>query len=505
VRDGIATDEIMQIKVEVALELKITIIYTDDQFSNPITYTFGTIFSILGAEYRILPYSEVEANKSFIKGLLISYGREKIDVNAEYRIHIYQSQLFSRDYGTASSMPRLPLKLWNGLPVIYEGSGDVRELVMQSENLIETNIDIIASSFFMLSRYEESILNVRDQHGRFPASASVAFKENFLTRPIVNEYIDLLWKWIDDFQIGIERKVLWNGKNLAVILTHDVDLIRKYRWWLPPLNSLARTIKRRQLAKSLHYGIDWTTSSLKIKPDPYWNFDEIIELEHKYEFTSSFYFMTGANTKYDRYRYSINNSKVVALIKKLERAAHEVGLHGSYNSFNDYEVFIKEKNKLDQIVSNKKYGSRQHYLRWKTPDTWQILEKAGILYDSSLGYADHNGFRCGVCFPYKPFDVMADRKMDIWELPLIVMDKQSSDYQDTNPEYIFQRTKRLINTVKNHNGVFVLLTHNSSFYRLQNFELSNFYEKVLAYMSEQCVFNSSAQELVKHWQNSIAQ
>lgn len=485
--------------------MKITIIYTDDQFPNPIIYTFGIIFSILGAKYRILPYSEVAVSKSIGSGLLISYGREKVDVNAEYQIHIYQSRLFSKDYGTASSMPQLPLRLWNGLPVIYEGNGDVKELVMQSENLMETNIDIIASSFFMLSRYEESILDVRDQHDRFPASASVACKENFLMRPIVNEYMDLLWKWIDGFQIGIERKVLWNGRDLAVMLTHDVDLVRKYRWWRPPLKSLARTIKRGQFGKALHYGLDWITSSLKIKSDPYWNFDEIIELEHEYGFTSSFYFLAGANAKYDLYRYSISNSKIITLIEKLERAGHEVGLHGSYNSPNDYEIFIKEKNKLDQIVSNKKYGGRQHYLRWKTPDTWRILEKAGILYDSTLGYAECNGFRCGVCFPYKPFDVIADRKMDIWELPLTVMDKLNSDYQDTDPEYIFQRTKRLINTVKNYNGVFVLLTHNSSFYRLQGLELSNVYEKILAYMSEQCVFNSSAQELVEYWQNYITQ
>jgi len=147
-------------------------------------------------------------------------------------------------------MPQLPLKRWNGLPVIYEGNGDIRSPVVQSENLIETNIDIIASSFFMLSRYEEVIVDEKDQYDRFPATASVAYKEDFLTRPIVNEYIDLLWGWIDSFQLGFKRRVFWGGKDFAVLLTHDVDTIQRFRWWRPPLRSASHLLKAGQIGKA---------------------------------------------------------------------------------------------------------------------------------------------------------------------------------------------------------------------------------------------------------------
>ena len=43
----------------------------------------------------------------------------------------------------------------------------------------------------MLSRYEELITKDRDQHNRFPATASVAFKAGFLDRPIVSEYLEI--------------------------------------------------------------------------------------------------------------------------------------------------------------------------------------------------------------------------------------------------------------------------------------------------------------------------
>lgn len=280
--------------------MRITVVYTDIQFSNPIAYTFDSIFSILGVEYNILAYPELAVTGIDNNVLVISYGREKVDLNVDYQIHIYQSKLFGKDYNTASSMPQLPLKYWSGLPVIYEGNGDIGSLVVRRENLVETNVDIIASSFFMLSRYEEVILDVKDEHDRFPAESSVAYKENFLTRPIVNEYIDLLWEWIDGLNLGFRRKLPWNDRDFAVLLTHDVDELRKYRWWRPPLYSFGRSIKERQPGKMLRYAWDWIASSLGIKQDPYWTFDRISELEHKCDFRSAFYFIAGGNSKLER-------------------------------------------------------------------------------------------------------------------------------------------------------------------------------------------------------------
>lgn len=79
-----------------------------------------------------------------------------------------------------------------------------------------------------------------------------------------------------------------------------------------------------------------------------------------------------------------------------------------------------------------------------------------------MGFADHEGFKCGICFPYEPFDVFENRRSNIWELLLIIMDRSSFNYQNLAPEEGFQRIKGIINTVKKYQGVFVLLWHNSS-------------------------------------------
>ncbi len=43
-------------------------------------------------------------------------------------------------------------------------------------------------------------------------------------------------------------------------------------------------------------------------------------------------------------------------------------------------------------------------------------------YDSTLGYADHAGFRCGTCFEYPAFDPVADKQLNLRIRPLIAME-----------------------------------------------------------------------------------
>ena len=46
----------------------------------------------------------------------------------------------------------------------------------------------------MISRYEEYLPHIKDIHGRFEAKESLAFKNNFLEKPIVDIWINLIKK-----------------------------------------------------------------------------------------------------------------------------------------------------------------------------------------------------------------------------------------------------------------------------------------------------------------------
>jgi len=482
-------------------QTKLLVIYDNYGFSPSIEYIFNIIFSIYGINYHIALFNRFNpAEYDLNKVLVVSYGEKYLNTGFRNQIHIYSSGLFGENYLKPDSMPKVPLKRYGELPVIYYGCGDFDGFVRKSENLLETNIDIIASSFFMLSRYEEVVSDKKDKFGRFPATESLAYKEGFLNRPIVNEYIELLWKWIDSFNLGFKRRRLWEDKDFAVCLTHDVDTVKKYKVYPPLLTISSLTLRQKDLRRVFATIIDYFKA--KLGKDPYDNFSYIMELEGRFGFKSSFYFMSGRNTKYDA-SYSINDSYIISLIKTLQGKGFEMGLHPSFNSYNNFQMLNLEKEKLEKASENVIFGGRQHYLRWKTPNTWRILEKAGLKYDTTLSFADYEGFRCGICFPYKPFDVLENRVLNIWELPLIIMDGSLFNYQNLTPEEGFQRINGIINIVKEYQGVFVLLWHNSSLDNLRYPGWIKVYEKTLEYLGRENVFNAPAKGIIDWWEEGL--
>jgi hypothetical protein len=473
-------------------------IHDNTGFSAPIEYTLDSVLSVYGINYKVIYLDEYKPEEYDPDDILaVTYGRERINGGFKKQVHIYSSGFFGSDYLKPASLPDTPLKKYRNLPVIYPGSGKFDGWVRKSDNLIETNIDIIASSFFMLSRYEEVVVYARDKHERFPATASLAYREGFLQRPIVNEYVEFLWSCIKALSPELKRRPLWpENREFAMCLTHDVDFVRKYSC-IPPLLTIGgAVIKNRnpRLAKDIL--LEYLAALLSNKRDPYNTFDYMLNLEQARGLTSSFYFMS------EKTRYNIDQKGIKRLIKQIENAGCEVGLHGGYFSYDNPEEMDVEKACLDEVVNNKSYGCRQHYLRWKTPDTWRIQEKLGFLYDTSLSYADHIGFRCGICLPFKPYDVGENRKLDIWELPLIIMDGslQGTDYQNLPPDAAFEEMVKTCDTVKKYRGVFTLLWHNSSLDTLGAWKgWKDAYEKFVEYAGGQNVWSASGRGVIEWW------
>ena len=60
-----------------------------------------------------------------------------------------------------------------------------------------------------------------DKHGRFLGRDSIAFKYQFLQRPVVNEYAEFLWNMLLSLSPQQERE----QHDYQLILTHDIDKI----------------------------------------------------------------------------------------------------------------------------------------------------------------------------------------------------------------------------------------------------------------------------------------
>ena len=60
------------------------------------------------------------------------------------------------------------------LPIIY---GKYKLVI--NDHFIDCHIDIFSSIFFMLTRWEETVIPTTDVHSRFPGTESLAYKFNF--------------------------------------------------------------------------------------------------------------------------------------------------------------------------------------------------------------------------------------------------------------------------------------------------------------------------------------
>ncbi|EHI99333.1 hypothetical protein CDLVIII_2734 [Clostridium sp. DL-VIII] len=486
---------------------------SNNKFQKQIEYVFMNIFSFLGLKYSY----EFDKNSSLKRDdILIIY--DELESKEYYKDYVQNiitikpsGTLFSESYLKRDSIPSKIRKyeFKNGRCIcdnIISIFNDRNELYIkyniENKKIIETNIDIISDIFFMLSRYEEVVneeVYENEKFKRFSASESIIFKNNFLHRPIVNEHIELLWSLIDSFNLGYKKKKWWGIKEFAACLTHDVDMVMKF-------NSIKSIVKPifKLMVKNIDMNKIFSIVDIYLRnnyrKDPFWTFDYIMNIEKKYSFKSSFYFMSGGNSKFDNF-YSIEDEKVLRLINNMEKNGFEAGYHCSFNSYNNFNVMEREKSAIDKILNNKSYGCRQHFLRFRAPLTWKLQEKLGFLYDSTLSYADAEGFRCGTCIPYKPYDLLEDRVLNIIEIPLIVMDGslQNPDYRAYSPKEGLGKTKSLIEVVKKYNGVFTILYHNSSFdyYNHMWDGWKETYEETMSYLCKSNCYGTNGREIVK--------
>lgn len=111
----------------------------------------------------------------------------------------------------------------------------------------------------------------------------------------------------------------------------------------------------------------------------------------------------------------------------------------------------------------------------------QALEDASVAYDSTLGYADRPGFRCGTCFEYRGFNHITQQILNLHIRPLIVMECTIIDSRYMNLGYTDEAMDKMLDLkekCKKVGGVFTLLWHNSHFTTPKDFEL---YERIISW------------------------
>lgn len=241
------------------------------------------------------------------------------------------------------------------------------------------------------------------------------------------------------------------GADFALCLTHDVD--RPYKTY----QALYFALREQSL---------YHLRTLFSNERPYWQFDEVTQLERELGVRSAFYFLNEPSQMVVRPlrelfsmqhltdhlgRYDIETEEIRDVVRQLDRDGWEIGLHGSSTSHRNEERLRTEKETLEEILGHSVTGVRQHYLSLDVPETWRRQADVGLQYDTSLGSSSTYGFDHGY-LPRRPFDD------EFVVFPLTLMETALPD-PSTDFDEAWSECEQLLDEAAENGAVMTVLWH----------------------------------------------
>jgi len=344
-------------------------------------------------------------------------------------------------------------------------------LIEKSPAGFVVHYDVLGLTYWMLARVEEIGRTDLDSHDRFPATSSHAYGNGYLDRPVVDEWLYVLSQVIKQQWPTIELK----QHEFSMQVSHDVDQPSLYAfksWRTIGRMMTGHLIKRCDpVAFIAAPYVKLATRKKLVSADPYNTFEWLMDISEQNNVRSAFYFMCGRTDPAHDADYELEHPAIRNLMNRIHERGHELGLHPSYGTYQRPELLKAEAERLKRVCEEEgaeqfQWGGRMHYLRWQQPTTMRAWADAGMDYDSSLGYADCAGFRCGTCYQYPAYDASRQEQLDLRIRPLIAMECSVIDQGymglgiGPEAEREFLKLKERCQLV---NGCFGLLWHNSYF------------------------------------------
>ncbi len=272
----------------------------------------------------------------------------------------------------------------------------------------------------------------------------------------------------------MNKKIDYPSKRrFAICLTHDIDRTKKtYQCGYYFFKELVKGNIKNAVYHLFSY----------VK-NPYWTFEEIIDIEKKYAVTSTFFFLQ-EEKKFPLSikecmlfvgRYNVEEKRIKHLIRKLDTYGWEIGVHGSYNSYKNLGLLTSQKERLERIVNHPIKCIRQHYLNVDLEKTWVMQKKAGFCCDSSFGLTRGIGFRdLSRKTPFRPFG----HDDTFMVFPIALMDSALPQTL-INTKELWDRIMSLYDEAEKNGLPLVIIWHNTSFSKHDYPGFFELYEKLI--------------------------
>lgn len=349
---------------------------------------------------------------------------------------------------------------------------NIRSLIPHAENLSDEfpiffkseiqdflGFDILSTVFYVVTRYEEYNATNIDEHQRFKAENSLAYKYHFLHYPYINKIV----AYFGDKLQKQYPQLIFNQRTFNFLSTIDIDNAFAYAHKGFVRNSLgfikdACSFNFQKLQSRI-------SSCINEKNDPYFTFQEINSISEATNTALHYFVLIGDYNTYDKNPH-YQNKGFQQLLKSLSNS-HSMGLHPSYASHQHFEKIGVEKKRLEHIIEKPITSARCHFLRLKLPDTYQFFNEIGITDDYTMIYASQVGFRTGLCTPHQWFDLQKNEATKLTIHPSTMMEGVLRDYLKLDSLTAYNSVEKLMTEVKKYGGEFISIFHNDSFIKQQ--------------------------------------
>lgn len=225
--------------------------------------------------------------------------------------------------------------------------------------------------------------------------------------------------WVDALFHGISKETgatpngFWpNRAPYAVCLTHDIDRV---------FASVQRL--KHGVGISQVLGDCWSLRNEEArKQNVFFNFSSLSDMLQELNIKSALYvllekkrWLKAFKNREPQHVIGVYGLEDVAQeLVKLYSLGCEIGIHGSFDSWNNPQHLQKEVASLQAVGVKEVWGGRNHYLQFDPDKTLAAYEAAGLCYDSSMGFNFISGFRSGTSFPFMWKNIV--------EIPMHLMD-----------------------------------------------------------------------------------
>lgn len=319
--------------------------------------------------------------------------------------------------------------------------------------------------------------------------------------PWVDRLVLLLARLLDleERESGNPTDERWpGGARWAVALSHDVDMLFKWRFRSvirlllesPPqvlgggLPDLAR--RWRELLRRWRDG-----------RDPWFLVDELLDLEERRGLHSTLLFLAEPRD-HQTFRYHLDRAQVRGLLLRIRQRGYEVALHGGWSSFRSARRLAFQRGRLESLAGQRSPATRQHWLRFDVARTWEAQQEAGFSVDSSLGFNDRPGFRAGTSLPFHPLGDDGG-PLGLLEMPLVLMDSQLFDEQGLEPPAAARLAQEAVEQVRRVRGLLTLNWHPHTLCREDFPGRRELFEEILGVVTRRDCWAAGLGDVAGHW------